>query len=175
MLTKIALLVSLVGCALGSVSASAETWDVTCRAQDCFRNGWTAVGDSPKFVLEARCVNDDCRRSGWKSKDSVGTRIEVRCAPGGCFAQGWTSRERRLDGSDLWDTATCRGQGCLTHGWDVVSSYDEGGRVACNGNDCSRHGGSSYWRGRRSVTTCKSGDCYRVGWVVRFLDPRRRY
>jgi hypothetical protein len=151
--------------------AHAETWDVTCKNKDCFRNGWTTLGDVRGFHLEAYCTHGDCRVNGWKSIDNFGTRITVKCLDENCYGNGWESKEIRLNRNVFLDRAECADGNCLTHGWKVSSSYDDGGRVQCEDRDCSKFGGRSYWRSRRSITVCKSHDCYHKGWTVHFLDP----
>lgn len=167
---NISVILFILSILLGTYSY-AETWDTTCIKNDCFRNGWTTDGDVASFHLEAKCTNNDCLHSGWTSLDGNGATIDVTCKDGACFKVGWHSVERRFYGDVFIDDAFCTQSKCLTNGWNVVSSYDDVGKVTCNKNNCSQIGGQSFWRSRRSTTTCKEHDCYHNGWVIHFIDP----
>lgn len=154
-----------------SLNSFAETWDTICMNGDCFRNGWKTQGDVNYFRLQAFCKNRDCSYSGWTSIDVYGTKIDVTCKFHNCFKHGWLSIEKRINGTTFKDEASCNQGNCLINGWQVKSSYDRGGSVVCEDNNCSQLGGKSFWRSRRSITQCKEKDCYHKGWKVYFLDP----
>lgn len=168
---KFLILLSVLSMAFFTGSNSfAETWDTSCKNNDCFKNGWITTGDVNNFYLEAFCTNKDCLHYGWTSLDGFGTKISVTCVNADCFKSGWHSSEERINNDLFIDDAVCTNHDCLTDGWQVKSSYDNGGKVTCTKNNCSQIGGQSFWRSRRSTTKCKGHDCYHIGWNVHFQD-----
>lgn len=148
-----------------SIPVKSLTFETRCRFKDCFREGWTTTIGKNNYKLECYCKDNDCINKGWSSSDSLGSYYDVICQPGGCTKEGWYSREFD-NGVYRFDYVTCKYADCLKYGWTIKSSYDAGGEVTCFENDCSRFGGFSFWRGRRSRTLCYGHDCYKNGWSL---------
>ncbi len=139
-------------------------YETLCKGNDCFKNGWTTIGTN--FRLETECKKQDCSRYGWSSVANDNSTYEVNCQIGGCFKMGWHSVQN-IKGKKFHDSVTCKFGSCLNYGWTVATGYDlMGGNVQCYGNDCSKYGGTSFWRGRPSQTACYSKDCYHRGWTL---------
>lgn len=148
---------------LFSTSVFAVTkFETHCKDADCFKNGW--ITTAKNYTLDTVCKNNDCSKYGWSSVANDNSTYEVTCRSGGCFKKGWYSTQEVND-SLYHDDVTCAAGNCLRYGWTVKTGYDlMGGNVRCNANDCSKFGGTSYWRGRPSETMCYDYDCYHNGW-----------
>ncbi len=146
---------------------SAETFAVTkfethCKGNDCFTKGW--ITTAPDYTLDTQCKKNDCAKYGWSSVANDKSTYDVTCRTGGCFNKGWYSTQE-IDELLFHDDVTCLAGNCLKYGWNVTTGYDiMGGNVRCNGTDCSKYGGTSYWRGHPSYTVCYESDCYHKGW-----------
>ena len=137
-------------------------YKTVCKEKDCFKNGW--ITTAPGYSLDTECKNGDCRIYGWSSVANDQSTYDVSCREGGCFTKGWYSTQE-VNGQFFHDDVTCVDKSCLTKGWNVKTGYDlMGGSVRCHAFDCSKFGGSSYWRGRPSLTSCYNKDCYHEGW-----------
>ena len=146
-----------------------KTLETSCHQGDCLNRGWTTIERATGYRLEALSTENNCAKHGWSSNDTDGSHYQVACKDGGCFETGWFSTEY-LNGVYLYDDVTCKDGGCLVTGWTVRSSYDAGGTASCYRDDCSRFGGHSFWRGKRSRTTCYGNDCYHRGWKLVIED-----
>ena len=114
--------------------------------------------------LDTQCNKNDCKKYGWYSVANDNSTFNISCRESGCFKGGWYSTQE-VSGIEYNDIVTCIKGDCLANGWNVMTGYDMmGGNVRCFGSDCSKYGGTSYWRGRPSYTVCYETDCYHKGW-----------
>jgi hypothetical protein len=145
--------------------AHAKFLETKCNDSDCFSYGWTTIEPGTDYLLKSTCTNNDCVNVGWSSLDNRNSSYLVMCKAGGCFEHGWVSYQND-NGLILIDNVSCKNSDCLSNGWNIDSTYDEGGEVICKNNDCGKFGGFSYWRNEISETKCLNSDCYRYGWTA---------
>src|SRR3954465_2144835 len=86
----------LIGSVFTSITAFAtETYEVRCKGNDCFKNGWTMTGQAGS--LDTVCKRNDCAKYGWRADVSDGSVYQVRCKGEGktrsCFDKGWFSKQ----------------------------------------------------------------------------------
>lgn len=160
-------------------SAVAASIDVTCRAEDCLRHGWTAYDRSSGFWADTVCVQNDCQTHGWRVRDQRNNVIVAECLAGGCFLNGWVETWVNTGARQIY---LCSGDGgagapgpapapdCLRFGWSANGPHVRG-TTTCRGQDCRTQGWTVYGPGLPDrVALCKNGpagtECFRYGWTL---------
>lgn len=160
--------------------ASASWLEITCNgddaASDCLTEGWV-VTDGSRLLARIECVKNDCRKYGWEEFAGVQSTQTV-CLGQGCFETGWRTYDsyNRIVAQSLCQIPRSRNvqaSSCMKAGWILQEQANPRGpiyesRFQCTDGKCDEHGWSIFSGGQRGRVVCKTGGCFKKGWILSF-------
>jgi hypothetical protein len=141
--------------------------DISCWNQDCLTSGWTQTDINNGAFTDFQCYRGSCRNAGWIVGGTQNISFYTQCKAGGCFTEGWYQLDRQTQ--TMQSQVTCVNNNCLIYGWMTYTSSGST-KSECFHNDCSKEG----WRspkenGGGDFIYCKSGGCFKEGWIQSVL------